>query len=520
MFRLIDDLGDHVRTIERLIAEKERSGIKVEASLHRWWSKRFVFLYRGILASFLLDEGEDFERALLDPGSLDAQGRVYFEPLAGGGTGLVEASLYNYKAYGIDVNPLAVKIIEGYSVLRLEVDFGRIISVIEDVKKELSPIWTYKGKEVSYVLITRGRAPTWVMTKRVNNVTKRVVLCPHCGTAFETESSGEARCPHCGNLVEVTVKPVHEPKRFVNYSGWKAYGMILSDARGSKEFTFDEEWLKEREEKLEEVELEMDVEIGEIREGARLLRAGIDRPRRLFTKAQLVTFRRLAERARTLSHQERLLLMLAASDSVKTCSVLSRWYPPLNEPVLFAGGIKGYWVPEHTAETNPLAEHARGTLFSELRNQRRIKRFKLRGEIRASQGDALTEEFPKSDLIVIDPPYYKLSPSYTSLSYPHVAIANLFEKMNLRGALEREIDGDDYFEKLLTILKKSEAVLREDGRIVLMINMKDEWERLYEVIDRTGLQVVNKYQMLGESPGLLGRSNSRSNTLIVLSRRK
>jgi hypothetical protein len=58
--------------------------------------------------------------------------------------------------------------------------------------------------------------------------------------------------------------------------------------------------------------------------------------------------------------------MLAASDSTKTCSVLSKWYPPLTEPVIYGGGIKGFWVPEYTVEVNPIAfegikTKARGT---------------------------------------------------------------------------------------------------------------------------------------------------------------
>ncbi|BCU71528.1 hypothetical protein KN1_28250 [Stygiolobus caldivivus] len=513
MLRLLDDLKNYIPVVEKLILEKEKGGIKREVSLHRWWSKRYIYLYRSILASFLLENDEKFYEALINPEILDAHGLTYFEPLAGGGTGLVEASLYNYNAYGIDINPLAVKIIEGYSALRNDVNFNHINSIIEEAKKELSPIWSYKGSTVSYVLITRDKVPSWVMTKK--NPFRKVILCPHCGNFFESESNEEKviPCPHCGNLVEVTIKPLYKPKNVVDYFGWKAFGIVVD-----KTLLFDKNWLENRNRLLKEVELEVDIDIyiEELREGNRLIKANITRPEKIFTKAQLLTFHRLAERAKELSQVERLLLMLAASDSVKTCSLLCRWYPPLNEPVPYAGGIKGYWVPEYTVETNPLAVHARSTVISGIRNQMRIRKYKLRGEIHGMLGDALVKEYPKSDLIVIDPPYYKLSPSYSSLSFPHIVIINLFERISLKSALNKEIGKERYFDNLLTILKKSKESLKSDGRIVLIINMKSEWKNLYEVIEKVGLEIVNKYEILGESPGYLGRSQHRTNIIFIL----
>ncbi|MGC9108214.1 MAG: hypothetical protein ACP5IE_08530, partial [Infirmifilum sp.] len=86
-----------IEVVRERIETKERGGVKREASLHRWWSKRFVYMYRAILASFLMSEydRETFERAIDRPETLDAGGKVYLEPMAGGGTGVIEASLYN-----------------------------------------------------------------------------------------------------------------------------------------------------------------------------------------------------------------------------------------------------------------------------------------------------------------------------------------------------------------------------------------------------------------------------------------
>lgn len=509
MERLLDNLEHYIPKIEKLILEKEKSGRKREVSLHRWWSKRFIYLYRTILSSFLLKNDDGLFDAIEKPEILDANGLVYLEPLAGGGTRVVEASLYNFTSYGIDINPLAVRIIRGYSILRGNVNFNQIISIIEEVKSELSALWTYKGQDVSYFLITRGKVPSWIMT----NKKRKVILCPNCGNIFETENSEEVICPYCGDKIKITIKPYYEPRNFVNYSGWKVFGFIVN-----KKFIFDKDWLIERTKLLANVNhhFEIDVNIDELKEGKRLLRFGITTPELLFTKAQILTFHKLAEKSKNIGENERLLLMLSVTDSVKTCSILSRWYPPLNEPVPFGGGVKGFWIPEYTVETNPLTSHARSTIISGIRNQYRIRKFRLRGEINAIQGDATVIDYPKSDLIVIDPPYYGLALSYTSLSFPHAVVANQFERISLRESLNKEISHIDYFEKILKILMRSKEALKDNGRIVLIINMRSRMNMLDETIEKSKLNVINRYDIIGESPGKLGRSQNRINSLIIL----
>jgi len=504
MERLLDNLEHYIPKIEKLILEKEKGGRKREISLHRWWSKRFIYLYRSILSSFLLNEDNKFFEAVENPELLDADKQIYLEPMAGGGTGIVEASLYNFIAYGIDINPLAVRIIHGYSVLRNNVDFNKIISVVEEVKNELSQIWTYKGQEISYFFITREKVPSWIMS----HGRKKIILCPNCGRTFCTKNSDKVECPYCNYDIQITIKPIYEPKNFVTYSNWKVFGFIVN-----KKFMFDRDWLIERNKLMNiNLHIDIDVNIKELKEGKRLLQIGISEPEQLFTKAQLLTFQKIAEKSKKLGEDERLLLMLAVSDSVKTCSVLSKWYPLQNEPVIYGGGVKGFWVPEYTVETNPLALHARSTIFSNIKNQQLIKKFNFRGEINVIQGDALTINYPKSDLIVLDPPYYKIAPSYASLSFPHIVIANLFEKISLRESLNKEINNTDYFEKILKILIKSKQALKDNGRIVLMINTNIS----NEIIEKSGLDIINRYEILGESPGKLGRSENRKINLIIL----
>ena len=508
MEKLLDNLNEYIPKIEKLIIEKENKIRRKEPVIHRWWSRRFIYLYRSILSAFLLETNDKFFESIENPELLDAKGQVYLEPMAGGGTGIVEASLYNYNAYGIDINPLAVKIIKGYSILRNNVDFDKIISVIEEVKNELNQIWTYNGQEVSYVFFTKEKVPSWIMTYGK----KKVILCPNCGRTFETENTKEVNCPYCNYNIEITIRPIYGPKNYVTDSEWKIFGFITN-----KKFIFDRDWLDKRIKLINEIpHIEIDVNIEQIKEGKRLLKAGISRPEQLFTKAQLLTFQKIVEKSKKLNNNERLLLMLAVSDSVKTCSILSKWHPKQNEPVPFAGGLKAYWVPKYHVETNPLALHARSSIFLNINRQQIMKNYEFRGEINVIHGDVLIVNYPKSDLIILDPPYYGLAPSYSSLSFPHIVIINMFEKIQLRESLEKEIRNIKYFEKLLKILTKSKEALKENGRIVLMINMKSKENKLDEIIEMSKLNIINRYEILGEFPGELGRSNNRKIKLIIL----
>lgn len=527
MTRLIDDLEPLISEVNKRISTKEKGGVKKEANLHRWWSRRFIHLYRAILVSFLLEDNdiELFLKGLEDPSVIDAKGSIFLEPMAGGGTGVIEASLYNYNAYGIDVNPIAVKIIHGYSILRKDVNYDSIFSLLNSIKEELSWLWTYNGEIIPYVFITRNRVPTWIYSKRKNGKHYKVILCPNCGNVFETSEEKTTRCPYCGFNVTISIKPMYQPVRYVNYfNNWKSFGFI----DGKRNFHFDEKWLNERNEKLKNIPaINVKVNFEKLKEGKRLINNGIANPSLIFTPAQIYTFYKITERSKQLGDNERYLLMLSASDSTKTCSVLSKWYPPLTEPVIYGGGIKGFWVPEYTVEVNPIAfegikTKARGTIISSIKKQIDIKsKFKLRGEIVSILGDASEIDYPKSDLIVIDPPYYDFCISYASLSLPHYVTISMFENMkDIDEIIEREIKCDkNYFSKLKTILSKSAYALKDGGRIVLIINLGRDsqyWENIQRIIEETGLDIINVYDILGESPGKLGRSQNRTNKVIVL----
>jgi hypothetical protein len=97
----------------------------------------------------------------------------------------------------------------------------------------------------------------------------------------------------------------------------------------------------------------------------------------------------------------------------------------------------------------------------------------------------------------------------------------MFENMkDIEEIIEREIKCDkNYFSKLKTTLSKSVYALKDGGRIVLIINLgrtTQYWENIQRIIEESGLDIINAYDVLGEGPGKLGRSQNRINKVIVL----
>jgi len=106
---LLDALSARVVSEVVLRTEGEKARRVPIHMVHRWWSRRFAAVYRAILASYLFESEEKVLEALDWPAAMRerARGKVFFEPFAGGGTGLSEAAIAGFDAYGLDVNPVA-----------------------------------------------------------------------------------------------------------------------------------------------------------------------------------------------------------------------------------------------------------------------------------------------------------------------------------------------------------------------------------------------------------------------------
>ncbi len=537
-------------------------------SLHRWWSRRFSAIYRFLLASYLFDEEFAILEALRNPTIMreKARNKFFFEPFMGGGTGLIEAAIAGWNVIGIDINPIAYKVVDtSLDLVRGKLKpeyFSKIIRVLDKALNTLNEIWFYNGKMVSYTLISRDRFPTHISTITKNKTKKAIALCPECYSIFETPIvDSNITCPYCEHVFELSIKPVIEVEGSLEIDGvWKALAIEVRDPskKWKKEWIsllYDKDaahWLKKAVQKAYEIAEDVKIELSNVwfkrlSSTKRLEKIGIKNASQLFTYRQLASYKVFLEEAlKVMSRKEMKFVQLAISESTKSASILAKWHPPIGEPVP-AVALKAYWVPYYTVETNPLAHKpgtlhplARNSLASTIRKQKRaydklaLYGFSNNINVKIMLGDAIRVRFPsRFDLAVVDPPYMDIIDSYASLSFLHylafymtekILGINFVRKRDLDVIDKREIprDREKYGKFLEQILKKLQLSMDTHSRIILMYNRPtpEDWRPVIEAIKQSELNISAIYWVLGETPGKLGRSKLRGIFLIILSQEK
>ena len=549
---LLDNAPEDLVAKVILQTEKEKGRRLPIHGVHRWWSRRFSAVYRFILGAYLFEKNEDVIRAMINPKLMRERAfkKVYFEPFAGGGTGLVEAALAGFNVYGIDINPVAVT--AARTSLRIVSDglpkgFAESCErVLSEAQRKVRRIWEFKGNLVSYIFVSRGRIPTWLS---VNNG-KKVILCPRCYRIFETIEVAKSKitCPFCFERFEITSRPTayvpsSAPKMV---SEWRAFAVEVrwyNGKRWKKEYSSlaDPElssWLKDSVAEAQHLSRNLSntlEEIAEVCEINRLKRAGIMMVSDIYAPHQLASFVAYSETIKDMATDDEYeFFATAASEASKCCNLLAKWYPPLGECTP-AGGVKALWVPEYTAVTNPLASSgliplARGTIASALRVQIRAWHYVERTEGKSCVsskvilGDAFDAAFPQhADLIVLDPPYGKIM-SYASLSLPHYYILRNFnysklEFYDLKAIENREISLKkvDFQERWSTIVEKIARITDSDSRIVLMFSpvTVDLWKRILEPFRLNDLYPAAVYWVLGEGPSNITSSRVKGMNLVI-----
>lgn len=536
-------------------------------NFHRWWSRRFVAIYRFLLSSYLFSEESAVKDAIIDPYLMRkrARGKTFVEPFAGGGTGLAEAALAGWSVYGIDVNPIATCISRAstYIVTRglPKSYYNLAIEVLDKALEEVQDFWTFEGKLISYIFVSRDKAPTWISTKSVNCQRNFVVMCPKCYSIFETPEIAP-KCNLCGHEFQVSMKGTIHLSNSLPESApkWKAFAIELRNPKEKwkKEYISikDNEdvinWFEETNEKLEEVTQEIihllssDINVVE---GKRLIReAGIKKLYQLFTKRQLIAFKSFSLKARDFAKtkKELLLLGLALSEATKASSLASKWHPPIGEPVP-AAAMKTYWIPSYTVEANPLAHVpntlrplGRNTIASALRAQLKAYEFIEKNggisktQVRIINDDAEKARLPnKIDLAVVDPPYMDCVKSYASLSLIHYVALKIFDSLtgtkfvsntDLKDVELKEIPRNrkGYENKLCKIFSRISERMSKNSRMVLMYNRLsvEDWIPPLKAAKRANLYPTAIYWIPGETPGSLARSKLRGIYLIVLKKLK
>ena len=556
---MLDEISKELVTEAVSQISKEKARRAPIHTVHRWWSRRFTSVYRLILGAYLFNDEEGVRKAMEYPKLMreKALGKVFFEPFAGGGTGLVEAALAGFDVYGLDVNPVAVIAAKASLLIVTRGISSNFKNTCEEVLAEtwrrVSDLWEFNGKLVTYIFISRGRVPTWLSTKKK----VKIAFCPYCFRTFRVEATSKVVCPFCVREFEISSKPIAElpPNAPRITADWRAFAVELRFKTGrnwNREYLSVAEskdlvtWLENSASKAFRFSKELTNALGELDEVfeiSKLRRANIRRAFDIFAPHQLASFIAYAEAVKSIARneKERFLLVVAASEAAKCCSLLAKWYPPLGEGIP-AGAVKALWVPEYTVITNPLASDgmkplARGTLASTLGAQLKAYLYveKMGGTSNTFSevlvGDAQEAAFPQTaDLVVLDPPYGKVK-SYASLSLPHFYYLKAFGDLidlkltqSLRYIEEKEISPGrvGFQEKWEKVVEKVARIMHSKSRLILMFNTLTigSWIAILKPFRANNLYPIATYWVLGEPPSGITTSRLRGMHLIVFRKSK
>ena len=518
--------------------------------VHRWWGRRFSSIYRFMIAHHLFGDRIDMVyRALKDPETMVpyASGRHFVDPFSGGGTGVIEACRAGFNVTATDINPVAVAISRSMIVLSRGIDareYEKIsIGILDGVLKDLEKHLLFEGKQIVYVLYTRGRIPTWIASRKTRRGMK-ITICPSCGGLNSVSDGEKARCGSCGDEYVVSKKPLYTPRfRLCMLSSDGSLGAYASRVGSSWVSLVDNRDLcRVIEESVEYAERLVgylkekirNIDLGTSREVRKLLKGLNGDLGNIFTPRTLLIYSRLIDYINDLDDENyTTLLKTALSESSKVASTITLWDPGVSEPIPAAAN-KTLWVPEHGVEYNIVA-HYPGTLRSigrrglasvirdQLETQIAVRTLGSYATSRSNvcrvfqgslnEGDGFL--LPHSiDLSILDPPYPGGVENYTDLSVVHFIVLSLFNggAGSIRGLRSKDLSSlniDLYFLILGDIVRRIRASLSPNGSIYVLFNSKSTavWFRLLDLF--RDLCVHDTYYVLGESPGRLGRSGVR-----------
>ena len=192
-------------------------------NIHRWWAKRPGTTFRAIILGAFLEEATslgEFEKLFYK--KIDLGGKIIVDPLAGGGTTLVEGLRLNCKVIGVDINPVAwfvmKKELESVDLQELQRAFQKVEkSTASKIKRYYMTVCPNCGTEADIVYVF------WVKKVNCSNCSQEIrlfpsfrltetrgkrrkiywVFCPNCGTIF-TSRSKKTNCTGCGLSFDIS----------------------------------------------------------------------------------------------------------------------------------------------------------------------------------------------------------------------------------------------------------------------------------------------------------------------------
>jgi putative DNA methylase len=201
----------HIGTTESWRKEIHRPA----TSTHKWWAKRLGSVFRGIIVSAVIPDGDDAGAKYAS--SLDLSELVVLDPFGGSGVTAVEALKLGAKAVCFDINPVATLVqrqaLQRWDMASLRSTFAKIE---ESCRAEVDRVHlTEDGRPVLYYFwVGAADCPTCAVRVRLfdspvfsrNAYPKRVpraqLVCPDCLDLLEDRY--DFTSVTCHNAHEIT----------------------------------------------------------------------------------------------------------------------------------------------------------------------------------------------------------------------------------------------------------------------------------------------------------------------------
>ncbi len=186
------------------------------AYLHKWWAKRLGSVFRTILLGTLCEPGEDIWRRYYQGARFPD--RIVLDPFMGGGTTLHEALRLGCRVVGVDYNPVAWWSVRSSITLPALKDLNEAFLILRERAGAflLSQygtqcpecgvdghaafvLWVQKAKCERCSSVVRLHDSSVLRTEGV----VKTVVCPQCGSLFETRAQVTAKCSGCGHRVDL-----------------------------------------------------------------------------------------------------------------------------------------------------------------------------------------------------------------------------------------------------------------------------------------------------------------------------
>ena len=428
-----------------------------EYLLHKYWARK----PHNILSSFISE--------------LVPENGVVVDPFCGSGVTIHEAQKLNRKAYGFDINPIAVLITKVLIDPPQPTVFVETISrILDDIEPEITASFSSNGRIIKYCIHAI------------------IAKCSSCGrTQKQSEAVLKGKCLFCNNC---------GAKLRINLENLVDTEVLSVAFEGSKTVDASIDICSQQKEASQR-SLFSDVEESSsysFAENRRILAFGGMTTKHLFTERNYSILNYLSSTFGKIEDEHiRDAAKLLLSASVAQCSRLIA-----NRNTLSTGGpawsIPGFWVPAIHLETNPIV-HLRARLQKFSRGLTQLTESNTFSDVYVKKTDArlglndLTEKGILSDLIFFDPPYGDNVP-YIEFS----AIWNSFLRdypdpntdISVSDRLSKEAAWSKYNNDLVTTLDAIKRNLKPDGRLLITFNNNDmrAWKALLMSLQKASME--------------------------------